>query len=477
MKKQKGFTLIEVLVAMAIIGVIMVVGVNLLRVPTRANRATMKEFQVQSALRAGSQVVTSSVRDASSVFLLTKSTPVNAEHDLTKKWDYLVCEERDGVSMVVHYHWAKDAGGTFKHIPRVVAEAKDANVHFYIDFKMAENGKLLKYNIMARDVETGVEKEISSELKPLNAFSIIDNTKTDPFTGKKIGNALAFRNDALDPELGAQQTGYDIIMVSLVLDVSGSMSQKMSTGGGKRQRIAILRDESKKLVDRLFTSPNKDRIIVNLYPFSSYTFAGYSDTDKTEFRFRQLQRDIGKIKDNIDRLRDTYSTNVGDGIRWAYYDILKHEKDNQTKRIKNFLLVLTDGAPNTDTQKKGSDGKYHRYYDSSNNDLGYGDDWDGSYMRKMGSYVKAFPKKIDGSVNPDVSTQAEKIDVTVIGFSEYENDNRQCNGLGIAAGAEPGADGKYFITAGSDAALDAAFSQFSEKVLNKASLWYLVSPE
>lgn len=482
MNKRRGFTLVEVLIAIGILAILLVVVSNLLRVPTKANQMSEKEFQVQSALRVASESVNNSVRNASAVFLLTKATPIDANEDLSEKWDYLICEERDGVSEVVHYRWMKSGSG-FKHVRNVIAEAKSEKVHFFIDFETSDNGKLLQYKIMAQDIETGQKKEVSSEIKPLNSFNIVDNAKKDPLTGKKIGNALAFRNDVPDPSMGGQQ-GYDVIMVSLVLDVSGSMLKNLNGNwytAPAKMRKTILIKEAKKLVDRLLSSPNKERIMVNIYPFSPRAFYRYSSEKRDKCRFIKLQDNgisqeslIKSVIDDLDpRLGD--GTNIGDGIRWAYYDILEKEKENKTKRTKNFLLVLSDGYPTDFTMK--NDVSYYGSGDDPSLRYNSIESEAMVYTKKMAEYVKKFPKQIDGSSFPDISPEAEKIDVTVIGFSNVPEETSKSTEIGMAIGAEPGTNGQYFIKAGSEAALDAAFSQFTDKVLDKASLWYVVSPK
>ncbi len=539
MNKRRGFTLVEVLIAIGILAILLVVVSNLLRVPTKANQMSEKEFQVQSALRVASESVNNSVRNASAVFLLTKATPIDANEDLSEKWDYLICEERDGVSEVVHYRWMKSGSG-FKHVRNVIAEAKSEKVHFFIDFETSDNGKLLQYKIMAQDIETGQKKEVSSEIKPLNSFNIVDNAKRDPFTGKKIGNALAFRSDVPDPEMGGQQ-GYDKITVSLVLDISGSMWGNLDgwysresyrkppdgkarffaddssifdkknqlrenwkegydkkyfcrKGNGKiyhnlnstpyrkeEIKIEILKKQAKALVDKLVTSPNKERIEIALYPFSEETFPDDPHGAVPErYKFKALQNGGAMqdhlIKSAIDSFVPRHGTNVGDGIRRAYHEMLKLEKTNQDKNIKNFILVLTDGAPNVASFQAINQFFFGEGRPSYMTQGGNGNDGL-NYMKETATYVKSFPNDVSGHRLPNVSTNAESVDATVIGFSNRPKDNERCTDLGKAIGAEPGQNGDYYITAGSEAALDAAFSQFTDKVLDKASLWYVVSPK
>ena len=603
-KWKKGVTLLEMVVVVAIVMIISLTVANLLLFPTKANEASSKEYKVQSALRYGSQVVNTSVRDASAMYLLTKEPPEDLDRDLDRAWNYLICEQKDGISSVVKYEWNKT---TKKHVKKVIAEAKDENVNFSINFENTGGGKLLKYSIVANYMDSEREEKVMSEIKPLNSFNIVDNAKIDISSGKKVGNALAFRNDLIDPDMGGEE-GFDLITVSLVLDVSGSMwgdmdgwyvegayesavngyrkpgdgnkafftkypfdKDKPTDGGsgsgslihtvpyigrdkvkhwtvGYREdklcwkvpdswkvlktseasgshgveywevpdswvipdgwrephpteprvvyceksryklsddehRHMILRKNTKKLIEKLMTSENKDRIRVGIYPFSIAVFSRGNPPDK--FKPKLLQEggtsNEAHLKKLVDDMRLGGGTNAGDGVRWAYHDLLKLEKENPDKRMKHFVLLLTDGQPNMHSSKsKGGPS----YYGEGNS--GLVSEWVAGLMYAVNTakLVDKFPEEgVDKDGNtvkpiPGISDRAEEMDFTIIGFSNKDADNANCDRIGIAGGAAIDAStGQHWIKAGSDVALEAAFASFAGKILDKSTLWYITAPK
>lgn len=364
MNKRKGFTLVELLVVILLMSIVGVAMVSLLRIPIMANVESDKEYSLQSELRVTSETINNGVRNASAAFLLSKD-PASTK---TAKWNYLICENDDAKTSIILYRW----DGT-KHTRQVLAEASAKELDYSIEFETTQTGQLLNYKIFAKNLKTGAIDDISSEIKPLNSFNIIDNSKvsSDSYddSTKKKANCLAFRTDMPNPEM--QDAGYDRISVTFVLDLSGSMQWGMSNASGKQEsRLKILEKATRVMLNRFAAIPG-DRIDVKLVPYSgsAYQYHFYDGVVKQNLNlFKDVDYgnpsqyfngadSIGVNKEGtIHSLMSLDSTNTGDGMRMGYYEMKKynekHLENNPNIRIKNYIMILTDGMANTITSEK-----------------------------------------------------------------------------------------------------------------------------
>ena len=117
LKNKKGFTIIEVLAAIAILGIALTLSYNLLIIPTRIQNKVGSEAETQSKMRLLNQTITTVIRDASATFALPRSNHDN----LTEGWNYIIPSmdiSTTASTSIVEYIW-DDITDT--HIAHIVA--------------------------------------------------------------------------------------------------------------------------------------------------------------------------------------------------------------------------------------------------------------------------------------------------------------------------------------------------------------------
>lgn len=514
--KRRAFTLVEIVSAVVLLSIVSVAIYMLFKSPLDVNIYSEKEFNVQSDIRLSSETINTKVKNATAAFLLTKKDKI-----FTNGWNYFITDEDDDFSRIVLYEWNGKS-----HVKKILSEFPKDNVVFDIGFQRNKEGNLLQYEINAEDIKRNRDYNISSEVKVLNASNIIDESRTDYSLSppKKRANCLAFRSDRPDPTVS--NSGYNHISISFVLDVSGSMKEKIG-GGSNEIRMAVLKDSLKKFIADIEAQDKAGIVDVRLYPFAEYMGSGnqkfeYLKPDKLKYilddssedveykrYFNIKKRSLSFFDTMVDSLKPFNTTNVSDGLRFAYHGISEYEKriiatKGSKKRIKHYLFVLTDGIPNEYTwsylREKSSSGtmlagvpesevykphfhedvfdngtKRKRYFIKStatNKDYytirsydvqNY--NWTNKYIELTSGEIKKYRTKF----------LKEPVDVTVVGFSGNPNDLKRCNMIGQMLGA-PLEDGKYYKHCNSSGALQGVFKSFTESVI-ASTLWYISGPQ
>lgn len=502
--KRRGFNLIEMIVAVALLGIISLGLFVLLKAPLDVSLSSQKEFDVQSSMRVTTETVDKSLKNATSAFLLTKK-----DKKFKNEWNYFMVDEDGDKTRIILQEWTKSG-----FVTRVLAEAPKDEIKYTITFKKASKPGLLNFRVLAEDLKRNKPYDITSDLKVLNVNTIVDQSKMDYSLSppEKAGNCLAFRSDVPNPS--KDEEGYHHVSISFVLDTSGSMRWGVDGSDGvsyDKRRISILKTELKKFFQTLVEQDKAGIVDVRLYPFSTKVFEGNPDfkVGNKYGRFLNLAKE-SKSPDYFNKMVDAMKvgggTNVGDGIRFAYHGMKQYEEEKRTGplptgitkgddlRIKHYLFVLSDGRPTffsytgasttlppsayypTPFRGRGSSALYYVISDNPVDDnlVNYGglgndvsrDEAEVKYVELVGNLVKAYNSK-----NPN-----EDVAVTVVGFSSIAQDNAYCTRIGKSAGAEAGADGKYFKDCKSPEALQAVFKSFSESVVAD-TLWYISGPE
>lgn len=310
MKVKKGFTLVELLIALALVSLIIVTGTNPLLIGIKAHAITIDEFNVQSNTRYVSAKINTIIRDASGVFVLHREDDEN----LTEEWNYIMLNEDS--TKLLEYVW-DDVSKT--HIPRELVVGIN-DVTFDLEFiknNPPDKDKLLEFNL---NVKTGgIVREIKSELESKNALQVIDRSYMNK------GNTLAYRYDArLDEASNAQA------VIAMVLDTSGSMAYNMngnSTTNSSNKRITKMKAEAVRLVESLAKNNN---IYISIVPFSS--------TANNPKEMLKANSNLSTIRNQINGLSADGGTNTGDGIRRGFYKIntLMKKMKIKTKPIRTL---------------------------------------------------------------------------------------------------------------------------------------------
>jgi len=316
---EKGFTLIELIITLALLSLVIVGATQLLVFGIRGHQSSISEFDVQSNLRIVSQRVNTIIRDSAAVFLLHRDNANN----LTDEWNYIMLSpEKD---RLIHYAW-NDTTNT--HDLEVMFPSIDG---VELDFILNKNEdlnseRLLRYQLTV--TVAGAERTINTELESKNSLQVVDRSYL------LQANTLAYRTDTRLDEVSNSQA-----VVAMVLDKSGSMSRAMDGGGtslSKPSRISLLKQEAIRLVEGLAELPN---VYVSINPFDSTANGSYAMMNAKQ----EIDTSPG-LRSIINGLTAGGGTNTGDGIRRAYYRIDDFNENNTDKTNKNFMIILVDGV-------------------------------------------------------------------------------------------------------------------------------------
>lgn len=327
--KRKGLTLVELLLTLGILSVIVLIGINFLIFSSKGHSVTFDEFNIQSDLRIVSTKINSVIRDASGVFILSRTD----NQGLSQEWNYLMLNEDK--TKLVDYVWNDEIKD---HIPKELAGSSDFST-LELVFKKnnpSNEDKLLEFELTLK--KGNKERNIKTEIEAKNALQVVNRSYN------KIGNTIAYRYDSrLDSASNAQA------VVAMVLDTSASMLRTLnnnSTNVPGNSRLGKMKVEAIRLVEGLSDKPN---IWISTVRFGSNA--------NNPHIMLNSKKDLSTIKSNINALSANYSiepynnndlggTNTGDGIRRGFYRIkeFNEEDRNKNRTNKNFMIILVDGV-------------------------------------------------------------------------------------------------------------------------------------
>jgi prepilin-type N-terminal cleavage/methylation domain-containing protein len=330
---KKGFTLLELIVVIAILGMVITTITGLMFYGFNVYTLTSKDFEVQSDVRLAMEETDKLVRYSSALFAVPDVTYMDAE------WNYIGMNAAG--TEIINYRW--DAA-TQTHIQEVMVGPYDG-ITFNIGFEKANN--LSKDNTLRMYFESftangSVKRyDIKSGYEALNSLQVINyGTASNP------AKALAYREE---------QYSYEnfklVVNITMVLDVSGSMGSGLVDPNGtvntnNPSRISVLKTQSKMIVEKFAQNSNSDvSINLSLVPFSTYA--------KTPSIFYDVKNTTQKstLLSTIDAISANGNTNTGDGLRRSYYQLLtKQTNDLATATtdtiVKNYTIILVDGESN-----------------------------------------------------------------------------------------------------------------------------------
>jgi prepilin-type N-terminal cleavage/methylation domain-containing protein len=469
-RNRKGFTIVEVLVAIALIGIVMTMAVNLIIIPTNVHDEVTNEFDIQSKLRIVSQTVNSIIRDASATFALHR-----LNHDnLTPGWNYLIPSmdiSSSSSTSIIEYLWDED---TNTHIRKVVAEPIPGVTYSLVFTKLNPSyaDKLIEYEIVARI--NGQSREVNSEVEALNSLQVVDRGNTT-----YPSNAIAFRTDARPNQIADEQAA-----ISMVLDISYSMNMDMngnSTSNNANKRITKLKTEAIRLINSLSASAN---IFVSIVPFNNHANGAQPMLPARVNATANLVL-INQIN-NLNVSSVAY-TNTGDGMRRGFY-MLDEFNQAAAKKTNNFMVILTDGVTNhysvlwADKNSYGQvtnksfldgnntiSGEVRYNVGHTNTSIGYYAGTDADSIDSIGTeYIRFIGGKIR-SYGSGSTADKEPIKVYVIGFSAEAADHGSLGDIALATSGN-----STFYVAGDSAALEAIFGAIQKDISD--SLWHIGGP-
>ncbi|HZX21486.1 MAG TPA: vWA domain-containing protein [Clostridia bacterium] len=481
MKNRKGVTLVELILALALIGIIIAIGTNIFLIGNKSQKAAVLEAEMQANTRLVSEHINNIMRFATKTHTIPRSSfqysedgvrdPITSYIGITKEGHVVIDEPGEaGQPRKIQYLFKKQEGIDYEIIFDTVSDA-DGN----------EMDKVLSFSIVGKR-DGKIVNEIVSKVDILNSINIDHlGTPSDP--------AVALAYSMVDP--GSQEwiEMSPDAYITLVLDRSGSMAWDMdgkSTYINNNKRIEILKEKALKMMDRL---ANLDfNIYVSVVPFSNnannpYDFINLQDTNG-----------LTEVKNLINGLSADGATNTGDGIRRAYYR-LRNKADNlkSTGQIDDYsditqhMMILVDGETNTETRKITGTflwfvtAEHMTFEDgNTNNSVAVGNrrtvsvgDNNNNYVNFIGdNLIKPYKYTHEG-------VEKQAINSFVIGFSNLTKDHNSLQAIGnsVLGKQFEHLDGtmKPYILATNADELDFAFEQFEAEVEN--SLWVITRPQ
>ena len=372
---KKGFTLIEMIIAIALTTIAIIISVNMFFFGTNAHRITFDEYKIQSDVRIATEQVTNIVRYSKAVFGVPYPF-VESTSKMDPGWSYFMVSS-DGKRIV-----SMDYNNTTKiHEEKVVVEEQD-DIEYEMIFEKDKNAKtdnVMIYKIYAYVIdESGnrVRDKIvfESTVESINAVQVADKG-----TAAAPSIALAYRNDGQTSGKGKNQIAY----ITIITDVSGSMASRPdgnsasdnSTDTTKHSRIKLVRGalagtSDKEGIINFFSK--EENIYLSLVPFSTTantpTPTGNSQPNARHDIYEVFNKaDKDAMLAQANALRADGGTNTGDALRQAYHlhnDFRTRMNIKQEDQVHHYTILLVDGETTYQTQLQEwmDDGRYYKEY-------------------------------------------------------------------------------------------------------------------
>ncbi|WP_207707730.1 VWA domain-containing protein [Alkaliphilus serpentinus] len=370
---KKGFTLLEVILSLALLGMVILIAVSMLNFSTRAHKTTIDEYRLQSEMRVATEKINEFIRYSTAVF----TVPMESfkEDKLAENWNYFgVSEDK---TEIIHYLYNEATGN---HDKKIIVTS-EAFLNYNLSFHKKDlsfDSKLLSFALEGFIV--GAENKrivIESEVEALNALQVVDRG-----TDGIYATALAYRTDERPKPENARAA------VSMVLDISGSMALSMngSSANYPNRRVDIMKNEA---IDLIEGFSEMETVDVSLIPFST------SANNPSDFYDASVNEDF--LLDEINDLTAFGGTNIGDGMRRGFHQLKNYNNDHTDFDIMNYVILLVDGDPTFSSVKPQTDAVRNRQWP------GYSNYW----LTRTNEFTDISDYKLDdGNVDDNVFLQA-----------------------------------------------------------------------
>ena len=378
MKKKKktgtrGFTLIELILAVALISIVIVLSSNILIFGINSQKLTAKEYSFQSDLRRATEQTNELIRYSKAVFAVPRPF-VSTESAMDPGWNYLMVSPDGKRVVIMEYDDVLE-----KHVEKIMVDESDGIVYgLSLEKDVSANGdKILKYKINAYNTDEDGNKTNSkllyeTTIETANAIQVVDKgTESSP------SMALAFRSDGQTSGKGKNQIAY----ITIIVDTSSSMNNTPSGGGSTdketrdsriaKVRNALIGEGSEKGIIQLFS--NEENVFISFVPFANtanYPSPHANSIPAGQHPIYEVYKDIDENSllslisttkaDGYDTRKYGSSqggTNTGDGLRRAYF---LHETFrarmsamgspiSDKDQVHHYMILLVDGETTFET--------------------------------------------------------------------------------------------------------------------------------
>lgn len=296
MKRRRGLTLIELMIAMFLTALILTVGFQFMNIGFREFRTVSKEYALQNGVRSSMDAIENVIKESSTVFTVDKTSfdPERPVETMKREWNYIGLSP-DGTKLI-NYVWIsqskdkKDKKGFHKAIDITptgwnIKDADDQEIRYKIGFYQDENWHPMKpkevetYRKEKKMVRVQLEGQLENtestfrlnrDIIALNAPQILESRRKtnvdNPIT------ALSYRSD--DPTLSVEPADAAVVFV---IDMSSSMDRTMDgkvTTNESEKRLTILKKSAERFVGELESAGKVDLYFV---PFSAYMYGVLRD--------------------------------------------------------------------------------------------------------------------------------------------------------------------------------------------------------
>lgn len=513
--KNKGFTLLEVILTVMIMTLVYLVVSNVFTLTIRANRIANTEFNMQANMRNVSETLNQNIKLASSVFTLKKET---FEKEKKPGWKYFGIEEvkdangiKTGKKQIVEYspiiEKTEVINGetviTFKteaptHAKRILLdEPEDMNFNLYFSKDTTNSeGKLLEFVIEAVQNNSIQRKmTVKTQLQALN--SMVVEHEGSPAV------AIAYKEDMPGKRIKGTQEAYAII--TLVLDRSGSMDARdINDNGVMKKRIDVLNEKTNKLINDLKDAG--DKIYLRVIPYNSRVTGHNSSLPN--FQHIQSASSVNLTASggtntgeallmSYQMLQNKPGVTIPTGAKVNYYNILL--TDGEPLNITRYILRGDRNAPYSSYPTQDMDNRYRTrdvyswfglVYDYTEHYF-FRDKWTSSlyvsgnsyaseaagltqsmqYVKRIAKdYISVSPLNIKSYIigfGPGMDANSKEIASYCVGLNSMINDPRNKPN-------EKGEQTKAYYSATSAEELDIIYSELTEMI--KGDMWHVMGP-
>ncbi|SDB95748.1 Type IV pilin N-term methylation site GFxxxE [Pelagirhabdus alkalitolerans] len=357
MKDQKGYTLLEVILAMAIGFMLIAIIWSILGLGVRSQSFSANEYEKQANMRYAIETINNRMRFFTVGFAVTEEhfqpeySPSGELNGVVAPWNYIGLSPDK--THLVHYEYQDD--GYVTTDLTLPVEDLDLDLRFQKESGPQEDNLLTLF--LNGYENTQQTFNIKTTIDAINALQLIDWGD-----GTQDGSAvaLAYRTDET-PEIDKRP----VAAMSMVLDTSGSMNWQVSgdehgnpidgddasSDPSEHSRIRILRESLSLMIDDLSEEENA---YVSLVPFHRNANIPHDNLSKASPEnlegFSILTNENKSEWENlVNQISANDGTNTGDGIRRGYYQLLDFNNNlnvyglEEDQELSNYMVILVDG--------------------------------------------------------------------------------------------------------------------------------------